>query len=148
MSGKAVENLKFQQIIKPAQRTGTAALYNGETSTTSNYIDTQGYDDLTIILNAGTSLGSSSVAGALYEDSTDTDTSATAITGADFTAITTSTDDAIQVASIHCADYERYMWVRTYDSTGATSNYSAVAILSKGGVLPESNSPVFDLQVS
>jgi hypothetical protein len=147
MRGKLIEDLLYQKLVEPAERTANSTLYNGAAAGSATAIDTEGFDELNVVVNAGTFEGAASVASALYEYASNAAASATAITGADFTAITTSNDNAAQVGAVRTASTKRYVWLRTVQTGSATSRFSAVAILGKDVVNPQSNSAVFDLDL-
>jgi hypothetical protein len=145
--GKLVEAVKYQQLFESGERTSNATLFNGvaSTSQTGYGIDTRDYDEVNIVINAGLFETSASLASSIYECATDDPSSATAVTSATFTAITTANDEQLHIASIRCMGTKRYLFLRTVQTGSSTSRYGAVSVLGKADAPPASNSPVFDL---
>lgn len=145
MFGKAVETLKFQTAIEPQAPTSAGTYYNGAAAGSNTFIDTRGYDGLTVRLQAGVFSGDGTVAASLVASNDDDPANAVAITGADFTAITSENDQATQTGHVKCSGQARYHWVRTVKGGTGAALHSAEAILDNGQSLPQSNSPVFDV---
>ena len=145
MPGKLIENSKFTTLITSERITTTGTtLWNG-TSATNTGLDTRDYDECVIHLNVGT-LSAGGYSAAVYECATNNADSATAVSGADFTAVTTATDDDQQVGAVVCKATKRYLWVRTVsNSTAGNFDIGAVAILYKADKSPTDNSEVFDV---
>lgn len=145
MRGKLIEDLKHQSVVLPAERSDNSTLYNGAVAGAATGIDTQNYDEINLIIHAGTFTGDESMTATVLECATDDDTAATAISGAAFSAITTANDNAIHNASIRCADYKRYLYVKTVQTGTGSSVFGVTAVLGKGKSDPQSNSAVFDV---
>lgn len=145
--GKLIHAVKYLQAAAARLSASNETLYNGVavTAAAGTGIDSRGYDEINIVLNAGTFEGAANLAASVVESDTDDSTAATAVTSASFTAITTANDEAIHTASIRCMGTKRYLWLKTVQTGSATSRYSALAILGKEDVAPSDNSPVFDL---
>lgn len=143
--GKIGEDNLVQQILEPDARTSASTLYNGNATTTNNYIDTRGFDECLIVLNAGVVAAAGSIAASIVENDTDADTAAAAISGAAFTAVTPANDQAVQVGNIVCKNQKRYLWLKTVQANATETNISAVAILGKADSLPVSQTLVFDV---
>jgi hypothetical protein len=145
MPGKLIENAKFSTLITSERITTTGTtLWNGSTATNTG-LDTRDYDECVIHLNVGT-LSAGSYAAAVYESATNNADVATAVTDADFTTITTATDDDEQVGSVVCKGTKRYLWVRTVSNSSAGNfDIGAVAVLYKADKSPTDNSDVFDV---
>lgn len=142
--GKLIENVKYQQLIKPQSLTATGILYNGVAATTTSYIDTRGYDEINIVLNKGETTGT--IAAAIYESSSTDPSAATAISGADFTSFTSANDAAIESMSVVCKNTDRYLWLRTNKTTDTNAALiSAVAVLGKPDSAPTTESPIADV---
>jgi hypothetical protein len=137
--GKTIENILFQQITKPQSfTTSTTVLYNGVAATTISYIDCQGFDEVIIVLNKGTFAATSMASFGVYADDNTDPEAATLVTGASFTDVTASNDDAIEVISVQCKDIGRYVWLKSdkTDDVNTAAVWSATAILCKPGAGP------------
>lgn len=144
MPGFTVETVKLTQLFEPKSVTATGILFNG--AATASGIDTRDYDDAVILLNAGVFSGSATVDFAIYESNTDDDTTATAITGADFTQVTSANDQAVQLGSLQTKASKRYIWLRSNKSSNTDAALFSAAILQgKGDKNPVGNTAVFDL---
>lgn len=146
MRGKLVENIKTQQIFEPTSVTATGTLFNGQSATSGYAVDTQLYDECVFILQAGVFSGSATVDAAIYESADDNTDNATAISGADFTQVTSANDQARQSLSVVCKDVKRYLWVRTSKTLNTNAALlSALAILGKPDSGPTDESPIADV---
>jgi len=147
--GKLVEDLKVAQLVEPADRaTDATTLYNGAAATAASGtgLDTRDYDEVVFVINAGTFTGDAQETCAVYHSATDDSTAATLVTGASFTAITTSNDKKLHIGSVICKNDHRYMWLRSVSSMSTgTSRFGAMAILGKSTGTPVTNSEVFDV---
>jgi len=144
--GKLIEDLKFALTGLPQAVTTTKAYFNGSTTTGAGVgIDTQPYDEVVFCLIAGAMAAAGTMSAAIYESDTDNTEAATAITGADFTDITTANDYAGQVGSIKCKNYKRYMYIRTVSASATSITFASGAVLGRSDQMPITNSPVFDL---
>ncbi len=153
--GKLIEDVLNQQCFQPAQRTTAVTLYNGSAvAVTGNGIDTRQCDEIVFVLNAGTFLGAAALNASVVQSNTDDPATATLVSGsaspsdtttnATFTQITVANDAALHQGSIKSMNFNRYMWLRTYQ-TAVTTNYSATAHLGRCDRDPQTNSPVFDI---
>ena len=135
---KAIEELKFQQLMKPTSITASTVLYNGAAATTVGYLDTQDFDEVIIELNKGTFATNSVVDFTVVNGATTDPSAATAITGATFTQGTPSSHNAVEVMSIRCKDTLRYLWLKSSktDVGGAAALWSATAILAIPETIP------------
>lgn len=143
--GKLSEELKIQSLFLPASRTGTSALYNGQTDTSGGAIDTQGFDELMIVIHAGTFSAGASVAFKLVHSETDVIGDMADVTDGGMTTITTANDNAVQVGMVKCKNYYRYIYLCATQANATPSLFSATAILGKADSLPQSNSPSIDI---
>jgi hypothetical protein len=111
--GKLIENVIVKQLDLPASRTASSTLYNGSAATTTSYIDCQGFDEVIIVLNKGVFTSTATVTFTVVE-SADTDPSAaTLVTGATFTAATSSNGSTLETISIQTKDQKRYLWLKS-----------------------------------
>ncbi len=145
--GKLIEEAKHVQVVTPADREGNDTLYNGVAAGSASGIDTMDFDEVNFIINAGTFVGDESVAASIAHSDTDDATASTALSGADFTAITTANDAQIHTASLRSesVSFKRYLFLKTVQTGTGTSVFSAAAILGRDHANPQTNSPVFDL---
>lgn len=142
--GKLIENVVYDQIFEPTSVTATGVLYNGAAATTVGFIDTKDYNEVNIILNKGTCSGI--IDAAIYESDATDPSAATAISGADFTQITSSSDNTIESMSLLAKNYKRYLWLRTSKITNTNACLiSATAVLAKPNSAATSESPVADV---
>ena len=147
MLGRLIENSVVQKIVSAYESTTAETLYNGAASTTNNYFDSQLYDEVVIVLNVGNVMGSASVTAKIKECATDDISSATVATATDdgavasaiFTAISTSTKNAIQVGSLLSKNRKRYLWLETVQSGTGTATYAATIIGHKADEVPAQN---------
>ena len=149
--GKLIEDLKYQSLYLASNVTTAATLFNSVASgVTGSALDTQGYDEVNFYLSAGAFTGDGSLAVSIFENDADLPSGASAISGADFTTVTTSNDETAQIGSVRCDSYERYLWARTVKTGTGSANFAIVAIMGKGGEHPETQSPVpiFDVGAS
>lgn len=149
MNRKLIEAFKIQQVVAPAQRTTYGTFYNGVT-TTSSGIDTQGYDQATFILNAGTCYGT--VAASIFASDDNVWENATAVTGADMTTVTgTGNDNTVYVGNLQTKNTKRYLFCRSVHTAAAagttTTNYSMAVILGDADSIPvtQDNTVSFDV---
>lgn len=153
--GKLIEDVLNVQGFEPAQRVTAVTLYNGNAvATTGNGIDTRDCDEIVFIINAGEFLGAANLAASVVHSNTDDPATATLVAGrgspndtaqnANFNAITVANDRQLHQASIKCKNFNRYMWLRTYQ-TAVTTFYSSTAHLGRCDRDPQANSPVFDI---
>ena len=142
--GKLIENVVYDQIFNPLSITATGVLYNGVAATNTSYIDSQGYDELNIVLNKGAIAGT--IDAAMYESDATDPSAATAVSGADFTQITSANQNAAESMSILCKNTKRYLWLRTNKTTDTNACVlGATAVLAKPDAAPTSESPVADV---
>ncbi len=146
MDARLIDGLSVTQVMIEAQQLSTTGiLYNGGATTTSagTGIDTQDYDEAIIVVNKGAFAGSASVALAVYENTSDASTGSSAVSGADFTTVTSANDQSVETMFIRTAGRQRYLWLRS-NKTGTTDTalIGATIILGKKRDNPPSNSPV------
>jgi len=151
--GKLIEDVLNVQCFEPGLRTTAVTLYNGNgVATTGNGIDTRDCDEIVFIINAG--LVNANLEADVVHSNTDNPATATLVAGqgspndiadnSNFNAITVANDRQLHQGSIKCKNFNRYMWLRTYQ-TAITANYSATAHLGRCDRDPQANNPVFDL---
>lgn len=146
MPGKLIEDLKYQQAYKSVTITSTETKYNGTAANaTGAYIDTIGYGELNIVINAGNFAGDGTLDVTVVHYDTDASGSATLITGCTFTQITSANDNAIHTAAVTLDRAKRYVWVKSVKGGTGQCEFGITAVLGKGITHPESNSPVFDV---
>lgn len=142
--GKLVEDVKFEQVMESRQITAAETKYNGATSASASGVDTLDADEAVFMLNAGVFNGDGTVDAKVLGASTDAAGSASAISDATFTQITSSNDEARHVASVKCQGTARYLFLRTVKGgTGSVHLGASVALKSREH--PVSNSAVFDV---
>lgn len=135
--GKIAEALKYQNAFTSECISVSAATvyYNGNAITDNSgiMIDTQDFDEINFVINPGTVLGTlATIQNTVYDSATDDPTAAALVTGASFTDVNSSNDDAIQEGSILCKNAKRYMCLRTEVlGTLITIDFSAIAALGK-----------------
>lgn len=116
--GKIAESISVTSAFI-SERIAVAAAtvyYNGLSITTAvgRSFDTQPYDDCMCVINAGTCQGTLvTIENAIYECDTDSMADATAVSGADFDDITSSSDEKVNQGSVLCRDTKRYLFLRT-----------------------------------
>ena len=126
-SQTARSELKIVRAISPADYAGTAPT----AGTQSVNIDTLGFRWATFVIVAG-AMTATNVIGKISESSDNFSSDAAAdVTGATFTALTTSTDDAIRTLTVDLSKTERYLRIAFGTFTATVSNLSAVCILSQ-----------------
>jgi hypothetical protein len=113
MEGNPNTCTKTVQAIKSAAHAATV--------TPSTGIDCRGWDELLIVINAGTCVGAGSATVTIQESSASDGTGDAFATIGTFTAITTANDDAIHVGRIKLSQRNRYIRaVLTYAGNGST----------------------------
>lgn len=154
--GKVGEGIKVSAglvngVARQITGSTNTVYFNGYSPTTGAVMfDTQDYDDLGVSLLIGTVLGAGvTVTNALFESATNDPMTATAISGADFTAVTSASTAAAQIANVHCADTKRYICIRTTANTHTAIPYtfpmSAVFLGGQAKSQSVTNTLVFDL---
>ena len=147
MPSKLIEDIKYQQLFDSETVTTAATLYNGTTgAVTGESIDTQDYEDINILINAGAFSGDGTLDAILVESDTDLPSGATAVDNAEFTQLTTARDSALYSGSILAEIVKRYVWVRTVKAGTGNAPIGIIAVL-KPKVRPVSQdvTPDFDL---
>jgi hypothetical protein len=100
---------------------------------TPSVIDTKGYREALVIIDAGTFTGDESVTLTMQEDDAADGLTKTAITGAAFAAITTANDETIFVGRVSLnpagATRKRYLTCSITQTGTGTAPYSAVVVL-------------------
>lgn len=153
--GKLIEEVLNEQVFGPAQRVTAVTLYNGSlVAVTGNGIDTQPCNEIVFIISAGEFPGAAAMNASVVQSNTDDPATATLVSGsaspsdtttnANFTAINAANDNALHQSSIKAKNFNRYMWLRTYQ-TAVTTNYSATAHKGRCDRDPQANAPVFDI---
>lgn len=147
MSGKCFEDVKTVVMHRAQQLFSSTATYG-------DMVDTLGYDSAQIVLNVGICKGVTTLTASVYENHTwSGDTGIIAVTGADFTAVTSqaTAQQKIQVGAIETKNYKRYLSLKltrgdavSGEST-PTLGVSAVCILSKGDTRPTGITPTFNI---
>lgn len=130
-AGDVVDFLKVFKSIS-AQAIASATTVDGSS------VDTTGYDEAIVVVDAGTFTGASPSAAVIVEDSADDSTFA-AITGAAFTAITTANDVAVYVGVVRIPRDATARYIRASVTTSGTITaipISVTIILAKGEVAP------------
>lgn len=113
MQGNPNSCTKTVQAIKSAAHAATV--------TPSTGIDTRGFSELLVVVNAGTCVGAGSATITIQESSASDGTNDAFATIGTFTAITTANDDAIHVGRIKLSQRNRYIRaVLTYAGNGST----------------------------
>ena len=144
--GKLIEDLKFALAGLPQAVTTTKAYFNGSTTTGAGVaIDTQPYDEIVFGLLVGAMGAGGTMEAAVWESDTDNTEAASAVTGADFTDVTTANDYGGQLGSIKCKNYKRYMYIRTVSASATSVTFASGAVLGRADGMPIANEPVFDL---
>jgi hypothetical protein len=119
--------LKIVRAISPADYAGTAPT----AGTQSVNIDTLGFRWATFTIIAG-AMTATNVIGKITQSSDNFVSDAAAdVTGATFTALTTSTDDAIRTLTVDLSKCERYLRIEFGTFTATVSNLSAACVLSQ-----------------
>ena len=154
MNRKLTEELLVMQgntgqrpVFPPERILGATVYYNGYSIQTGTgmMIDCADYDRVAFCIMVGT-CAYGTIANAIYENSSDDMTTATALTGADFTTINSASDETIEVAEVNCANSERYLCLRTETfDTLCTVDMAAIAILGYGRNEPVGNTVKFDV---
>jgi len=147
MPSKLIEDIKYQQLYDSETITTTATLYNGTSgSVTGESIDTQDYEDINILINAGAFSGDGTLDAILVESDTDLPSGATAVTDGDFTQLTTSRDSALYTGEILAELVKRYLWVRTVKGGSGNAAIGIVAVLKpKVRPVTQDVTPDFDI---
>jgi hypothetical protein len=109
---------------------------SGASTTTGASIDTVNADEAVIVVNAGTFTGDGSITLSVLECATDDYSSASAITSAAFSAITTTNDAAIHTASIQTKDTKRYIWIKGVRTGSGNCVFGVDVILHKYDAVP------------
>lgn len=127
--GKTAEGILITAAML-SERIGAATIYyNGQPYTNaSGYgFDTQPFEDCMIEINVGTVQGAvATLINAVYESATDDPSAATALSGAEFTDITTANDEQVRRGAIECRDTKRYLFLKTEtQGTPLTVDFSA-----------------------
>ena len=141
MPGKIVERVDVKPLFESKSRTVIEILFNDAASGAVG-TDTRDFDGAVFIVDAGVFTGT--VDFAVYENATDDAGTATAITGADFTQITSANDQALQYAHIKCSEHKRFLYLRSNKITDTNAAlYSASVVLARADKNPPSTSEVF-----
>lgn len=154
-SGKIAENIEIKVAQREEQLGSVTVYWNGQSITSaSGYgVDTLGYREAIWRLGVGTIQGQvASLVAAVYESDTDDPTAATAISGADFTTMNASSDEAQEVGSVLVNPRKRYQFLRlevqNSDSTNetATIHVSSQCILGDKQTDPVGTTLTFDIE--
>jgi hypothetical protein len=115
-NGKCAEGILITAAML-SERIGAATIYyNGQPYTNaSGYgFDTQPFEDCMIEINVGTVQGAvATLINDVYECATDDPSSATELSGANFTDVNSSNDEQVRRGAIQCRDTKRYLFLRT-----------------------------------
>jgi len=156
MRDKTSEQNLVVKAVDPVQSAVAATLYNGSAvSISNNGIDTKAFKSVMFSIHAGTFVGAAALDVAIVANTVDNPLTATLVSGhaspsntadtdAEFTQITIANDAQVHTAAIQCENFNRYMWVRSYQNAH-TVNFEAIAILGNSDRSPQDNSLVFDL---
>lgn len=121
MKNTAHDLLYVLQSIKP--QSSTSAALDG------SVFDTLGFDECLVILNAGVATGAASTVASVRASANSDGSSSSALTGASFTAITSSNHNAIYVGRIDLSHLDpatqRYLFVRGVGDGANAQVYSA-----------------------
>lgn len=151
--GKLNETVLYTVMFTPERLTGTAntTYYNGFSPTTGAVmIDTQDFDNLDVLIGFGTVLGEAcTVTNAVYAGSTNNPMAASAISGASFTSVYGSNDEAKEIGSVLCKDQSRYVClvteVQTTSSIPYTVDFAALGVLARTNSQATGNQIAFDV---
>jgi hypothetical protein len=143
---KLNEQLKLGIAVEAKDYRSAGSLYNGVASASNTYIDTTGKESLLIMINAGVIGAGNTLDVLLKASSVDDPAAATAISGAAFTQLTPSNDQQLHCAELNTAERKPYIWVETF-KTGTGSCNVGITYALQSSKQPESNSPVFDLDL-
>lgn len=145
---KLVELAKFVELWpSKAISNATATIYNADSSTGSG-LDTRDFDGVTFVANVGAVGAGSSVTLSVVENDTNTADSATAVTGATFTAIANSNQNTIRTLAVRSAETKRYLWLKAVitGSGAGTALLGITAVLDHADKTPV-NVPTPDADV-
>lgn len=147
--GKLGESIKIQSLFHPEVLGSETVWWNGGsiTSNSGYLLDTRDYDNVEIVVDAGTVVGPlATLMNDVYESETDDPTALSAISGAEFDDITPSSDEALQEGHIKCKDTKRYLGLKTeLQGSPATAHFSAYAVLGLPDSQAVSKTFTFDL---
>ena len=143
MRGKLIEEAKFQTLYPGGQYTGT-----GPVTCYGRPIDTQQYDEAVFAVDAASVLANNTLTALVVENSIADGVGAVAVTGASFTAMTSSNYTTTQFGSVICKNTKRFLFLKTTLAGGGgdpTVSFGARVALSKADVQAVNNAPVFDV---
>lgn len=138
--GKLIEGLAYQQIFAAAEKSGAATLFNDAADTvTTSAIDTQGFDELNIIVNTGTFNGDGTVDLAVFESAANLPSAATAVALATIVQIGSANDEGQFIGSLLSKNRKRFIWLRSVTAGTGTLSFSAHAVQGKARNNPQTN---------
>jgi hypothetical protein len=150
--GKTCECIAVTAAMISKRISAITVYYNGQSITFGAGwgFDTQPFDDAMCTINTGTVLGALlTVKNAVYECATDDPSSATALTGAEFTDVNTANDESVRRGAVQCKDTLRYLFLRTEvvapSTTVPTVDFSAVWIGGTAREQPTDHHLEFDV---
>ena len=146
---KLVEGVKLQQVYDSEAVTSAGTLYNATAGgVTGQAIDTQDYEEIMIMVNAGLVAGDGTLDVTLVNYATDDSSSAVAVTDAAMDQLKSTRKSDVYVAQILADRCLRYVWVKTVKGgTGSTPFGIVVALKPKRKPVTQPNTPDFDLDV-
>ena len=147
--GKTAEGALITAAMLSTRITSATVYYNGQSITfgSGHGFDTQPFDDCVCAINAGTILGPlATLINQIYESATDDPSVSTALSGADFTSMKTTSDSQMRRGTIQCEDTKRYLFLRTEaQGTTITIDFGAVWIGGKPRQQPVEQHLEFDV---
>lgn len=123
---------------------GHAPASRGAGTNDTTGIDVRGYKYAQVVLLCGTTSSSGTLDVTVRESDNSDGSSSAAITGATFTQVTPSNDEAVYSGTIYCPPRKRYLVVRAVTATAA-SVFGTLVILSGKRTEPADSTPVFEV---
>jgi len=150
MPAKLIETSLFGTAFKSRNMTTSGTLYNGSVATGGLGIDTKDFNEIVFDINVGPVVAPGTITFAVYENDTDSATSgatgSAAITGADFTVVTSANGNTARRGAIVVRDTERYVYLRAVKTSAtASAIFGASYALGKPKEDPQDSDEDFDI---
>lgn len=144
MASEMQERLKIVQVAEAASY-DAGTTYNGAADASGLGIDVSGYNEALIVLNSGTASGTNTVTLVSSNDNSTVPSGWDAITDAEFTAVDSDNDQAIQVARVYVGGDKRYLAAKSVVADAACE-FGIIAVLGEPESEPTgANTMVFNV---
>lgn len=145
-AAKLWDLIKRGTAVSPSCITATGTyVMNAAAGAAASGIDTQGYDEALVLLNVGDVVSGATLDVTVLENSSDTSSGASAISGATFTQVDSNTD--ARMGSIVVKKTQRYIFPQVVKAGTAVSSVLGIETLLYKGRAPTATHTAGDFDI-